>query len=79
VRVRLRFDQDIADKVKESNYNYIEGMEEQPDGLHVNLRVRQPEELLQWVLGWGADVLVLEPESFRNRIREEAGKMVQRY
>jgi predicted DNA-binding transcriptional regulator YafY len=79
VRVRLRFDQDIADKVKESNYHYIEDMEEQPDGLHVNLRVRQPEELLQWVLGWGADVLVLEPEAFRNRIREEACKMVQRY
>lgn len=79
LRVRLRFNQDIADKVKESNNHYIEDMEEHQDGLHVVLRVRQLDELLRWVLGWGADVIVLEPESFRNRIREEAQKMLKRY
>jgi predicted DNA-binding transcriptional regulator YafY len=77
--VRLRFNHDIADKVKESNYHYIEDMEEHQDGLHVVLRVRQLDELLQWVLGWGSAVIVLEPESFRNRIREEAQKMFKRY
>jgi len=77
--VRLRFSHDIADKVKESNYHYIEDMEEQQDGLYVVLRVRQLDELLQWVLGWGAAAIVLEPESFRNRIREEAQKMFKRY
>ncbi|MGE9752721.1 helix-turn-helix transcriptional regulator [Bacillus inaquosorum] len=79
LRVRLRFNKDIADKVKESNNHYIEDMEEHQDGLHVVLRVRQLDELLRWVLGWGADVIVLEPESFRNRIREEAQKMLKRY
>lgn len=54
-------------------------MEEHQDGLHVILRVRQLEELLQWVLGWGAAAIVLEPESLRNRIREEAQKMFKRY
>jgi predicted DNA-binding transcriptional regulator YafY len=79
LRVRLRFNHDIADKVKESNYHYMEDMEEHQDGLHVVLRVHQLDELLQWVLGWGAGVIVLEPESFRNRIREEAKKMLKRY
>ncbi|NHM33627.1 helix-turn-helix transcriptional regulator [Neobacillus terrae] len=79
LRVRLRFNHDIADKVKESNYHFIEDMEEHQDGLHVVLRVRQLDELLQWVLGWGAAAIVLEPESFRNRIREEAQKMFKRY
>jgi predicted DNA-binding transcriptional regulator YafY len=65
----------MADKVKESNNYYMEDMEEHQD-LHVVLRVRQLDELLQWVLGWGADVIVLEPESFRNRIREEAEKLL---
>jgi predicted DNA-binding transcriptional regulator YafY len=69
----------MADKVKESNYSYMVDMEEHQDGLHVVLRVRQLDESLQWVLGWGADVIVLEPESFRNRIREEAEKMLKRY
>lgn len=79
LQVRLRFNHDMAGKVKESNNYYMEDMEEHQDGLHVVLRVRQLDELLQWVLGWGADVIVLEPESFRNRIREEAEKMVKRY
>jgi predicted DNA-binding transcriptional regulator YafY len=54
-------------------------MEEHEDGLHVILRVHQLDELLQWVLGWGASVVVLEPESLQNRIREEAKKMLERY
>jgi len=79
LRVCLRFNHDIADKVKESNFHYVEDMKEHQDGLDVVLRVRQPDELLQWVLGWGAGVTVLEPESFRNRIREEAQKILKRY
>ncbi|GMK39754.1 transcriptional regulator [Paenibacillus sp. CCS19] len=79
LRVCLRFDHDIADKVKESNYPYIEDMKGHQDGLDVVLRVRLPDEALQWVLGWGAGVIVLEPESFRNRIREEARKILKRY
>jgi predicted DNA-binding transcriptional regulator YafY len=54
-------------------------MKEYQDGLDVVLRVRQMDELLQWVLGWGAGVIVLEPESFRDRIREEAQKTLNRY
>lgn len=79
LRVCLQFNHDIADKVKESNYHYIEDMKEHQDGLDVVLRVRQLDELLQWVLGWGAGVIVLEPELFRNRIRGEAQKILKRY
>ncbi|WP_334077864.1 YafY family protein [Paenibacillus sanfengchensis] len=79
LRVCLRFNHDIADKVKESNYHYIEDMKEHQDGLDVVLRVHQLDELLPWVLGWGAGVAVLEPESFRNRIREEAQRILKRY
>ncbi|MCM3747896.1 WYL domain-containing protein [Paenibacillus pasadenensis] len=43
------------------------------------LRVRQPDDLLQWVLGWGAGVIVVAPESFQHRILEEAQKMFKRY
>ncbi|UJF34842.1 helix-turn-helix transcriptional regulator [Paenibacillus hexagrammi] len=77
--VHLRFDQGMLDKVRDSNYYYVESMEELSDGLYVVLRARQAEELLQWVLGWGANVVVLKPEAFRNQIREEAAKMLKRY
>ncbi|MEC0089008.1 helix-turn-helix transcriptional regulator [Paenibacillus macquariensis] len=79
VLVRIQANPDIADKVKGSSNYYMESFEDHEDGLYVTCRVRQPEELLQWVLGWGADVVVLEPESLRDRVREEAEKMVRRY
>lgn len=79
LQVRLRFNLDMADRVKQSNYFYVENIEERQDGLHVVLRVRRLDEILHWVLGWGADVVVLEPESFRHRIREEAAKMLKCY
>ncbi|MEH7451175.1 helix-turn-helix transcriptional regulator [Gottfriedia acidiceleris] len=79
VHVIIQINPDIADKVKESNNFYMEAIEENENRLHATFRVRQPDELLHWVLGWGSDVVVLEPESFRNRIREEAEKMLKRY
>ncbi|WP_342437711.1 YafY family protein [Paenibacillus sp. FSL L8-0436] len=79
IRVRIRVQPDIADKVRESNNFYIDTIEDQPEGLLVTFRVRQAEELLQSVLGWGAGVVVLEPESFRYRVRDELEKMLKRY
>ncbi|GGH86889.1 putative DNA-binding transcriptional regulator YafY [Pullulanibacillus pueri] len=77
--VRIRFNHDIADKVKESNYHYIVDMEEHQDGFYVDLRVRHLDEVLQWVLGWGADAVVLEPKALQHRICEEAQKILKRY
>ncbi|WP_059052030.1 helix-turn-helix transcriptional regulator [Paenibacillus senegalimassiliensis] len=79
LQVFLRFNREIADKVKESNYHYIDDMKEHQDGLDVVLRIRQVDDSLQWVLGWGANVIVLEPEAFRNRICEEAQNILKRY
>ncbi|GGG11708.1 transcriptional regulator [Paenibacillus albidus] len=79
IRVRIQVQPDIADKVKEANNFYTETIEDHPEGLLVTFRVRQPEELLQAVLGWGSGVVVLEPESFRDRVRDELEKMLKRY
>lgn len=79
VRISARFNPAIADRVKETNIHYMETEEWQPEGYVVHFRVRQEEELLQWILGWGADVEVLEPESFRLRVRQEIMHMMARY
>lgn len=79
VRVCVLVQPDIADKVKEASSFYIESIEEHTDGLLVTFRVRQPEELLHWVLGWGGGVVVLEPETFRQRVRNELEIMLKRY
>lgn len=79
IRVCAIFNLDITDKIEEANNYYMETAESKEDGYHVTFRVREPEELLSWMLGWGADVVVTEPESFKNRIREEIEKMKERY
>ncbi|WP_397326732.1 WCX domain-containing protein [Paenibacillus sabuli] len=62
-----------------SKVQIVETAESREDGYHVTFRVRYPEELLSWILGWGADVAVTEPESFKNRVSEEIENMIKRY
>ncbi|ANY71243.1 transcriptional regulator [Paenibacillus ihbetae] len=79
LHVMIRANPEMTDKIAETAGFYIEAAEQRERSLLVQFRVRQPEELLPHVLSWGGDVEVLEPESFRNRIREEAEKMLKRY
>ncbi|MWV46367.1 WYL domain-containing protein [Paenibacillus sp. HJL G12] len=79
LKVILLADPDIADRVRESDIYYIDAFEEHPDGLQIKLRVRRMEDILYWVLSWGADVTVLEPESLRSRVVKEAQKLLERY
>ncbi len=79
LRVVLQINRAIEDKVKEINNFYMESIEENEDSLRAIFRVRHPDELLNWILSWGADVVVLEPEPLRNRVREEIQKMLKRY
>jgi len=79
VRVLVRANPEIADKIAETCQFYLESTTECKDGLLVNFLVRQPEELLPYILSWGGNVEVLEPEFLRYRIREEAEKILKRY
>ncbi|MNI50378.1 hypothetical protein D3C73_1050350 [compost metagenome] len=65
--------------MREMNYYYIENFEETHDGINVDLRVRKIEEVLSWILSWGADVIVQEPEELRSRVREELDNMLKGY
>ncbi|BAU28740.1 putative DNA-binding transcriptional regulator YafY [Aneurinibacillus soli] len=79
ILVHILMNRDLLDKVKEYNYFYTEALEDTPEGLLVVLRVRQFEEVLPWVLSWGADAKVLGPASLRKRVQEEIAKMIKHY
>lgn len=79
IEVRLKVSAVIMERVKESRYYFIENMQEVTEGLLVTMRVRTLGDVLQWVLGWGAEIEVLEPEALRERIREEARLMMKRH
>ncbi len=69
VEVVLRFHPRVARRVCENRWHRSQSLEEQPDGAVIwRARIAEPQEMLPWVRGWGADVEVLAPE----RLREEA-------
>lgn len=79
VIVKMLVEPSIWDRVQESENYYLESFEQVEEGWLVTFRVRRIEELLQWTLGWGAAVLVMEPESLRQRLRKEIEIMYEHY
>jgi len=77
--VRALFATEAARWVREARNFYVEEETETPEGLLVTLRVRHEADVFAWLLGWGRQVRVLEPESLRRRIGEEAAALARSY
>ncbi len=41
--------------------------------------VAEPQEMLPWIRGWGADVEVIEPTELRDEMIREAKRLAKRY
>jgi predicted DNA-binding transcriptional regulator YafY len=79
ITVRALFDKEIARWVHEGRTYYVTAEEETAAGLLVTLKIRHESEVLQWFLSWGSHVKILEPDSLRQRLAEEAQMMLQNY
>ena len=80
VTVALKFHPRVAHRVRETRWHRSEQVEEQADGSLVwQARVAEPQEMLPWIRGWGADVEVLEPKELREQMMGEARRMAQMY
>jgi len=80
VEVVLRFHPRVAHRVKETRWHPSKAVEEQPDGAVVwRAKVAEPQEMLPWIRGWGADVEVLGPETLRETLMGEARSLAQLY
>ncbi len=77
--VRLLFAPEVKRLVKESRYFFVVAEEETPQGLLVTLQVRQEKDALNWILSWGQQVQVLEPDSLRRVVREEVQAILNHY
>jgi predicted DNA-binding transcriptional regulator YafY len=77
--IRVLFHPSIVRWVRESHYYFVVAEEDGPEGCLVTLKVRHEAEAMQWLLGWGAKAQVLEPESLRRLIAEEAQGMLKNY
>ncbi|MGE0683400.1 MAG: helix-turn-helix transcriptional regulator [Candidatus Binatia bacterium] len=79
-RVRVRFNKRIAPYIREVCWHHSQRLTEEPDGsVLFEVEVNRPNEVGWWVLQWGAEAEVLEPESLRQELRETAEQLVGLY
>lgn len=77
--IRAVFAPEIMRWVREARSFYAVAEEETSEGLLVTFLVRQEEELVQWLLGWGRHARVIEPESLRQHLADEAEAIARHY
>jgi predicted DNA-binding transcriptional regulator YafY len=77
--VRALFDSEIARWVRERRSYYTISEEETPEGLLVTLNISQESDLQGWLLSWGRHVRVLEPDTLRTHLAEEAEVMLRHF
>ncbi|HML23001.1 MAG TPA: transcriptional regulator [Aggregatilinea sp.] len=80
VRVKLRFDNRQHQRLQETRWHPTQESWVEPDGSIIwQARISEPQEMLPWIRGWGADVEVLEPDDLRQRIAADADATARLY
>ncbi len=79
-KVTLLFKKELAGYIREKTWHATQQLKSFADGsLQFELEVAVTAELKNWVMGWGAAVTVLNPQSLADSIRDEALAVLRRY
>lgn len=80
VEVQLKFSPTVAARVRETRWHRSEVVETLPDGsLLWRASIAEPQEMLPWIRGWGADCEVLAPDWLRKKLENEAKRLARVY
>ncbi|MCS7013855.1 MAG: WYL domain-containing transcriptional regulator [Chloroherpetonaceae bacterium] len=78
--VRIRFSPYQARWIRERVWHATQRLEDEPDGsLVLSFKVENLHAARLWVMKYGAEAEVLEPEALRDLIRQEISKMIELY
>jgi predicted DNA-binding transcriptional regulator YafY len=78
--VRLRFDGKVARQICEARWHPSQHVEKlRGGGVEMRLVVSSADELVPWILGWGAACEVIEPHALRERIAKETAAAAKVY
>lgn len=78
--VVLRFDELVADYIREKRWHPSQKLAELPDGgVELKLKLSSLDEVRRWVLGWGGSCKVVGPEELAASVRRAAEQMVELY
>jgi predicted DNA-binding transcriptional regulator YafY len=79
LEVRLRFDRKVAPWVGDRMWHPSQKIERTQGGAVVmTLQVADTSELVGWILSFGGGVRVLSPQSLRDRVHEEARRILRK-
>jgi predicted DNA-binding transcriptional regulator YafY len=79
-KVTLRFSPQATPIIKERIWHSSQSLVPLSDGsLEFSVEIADPREMQPWIRSWGAEVEVLEPESLRQVIADDAQRLYQRY
>ena len=79
-KIKIWFSPDIAGYIKEKTWHESQVINQQRDGSIIfEADIAITEELLSWIMSWGAKAEVLEPESLRDQIHAEAMAILNAY
>ncbi len=80
VSIRLRFNIEAAPRVRETVWHRSQQLIERDDGgCDLHMTIGGIREVMPWVLGWGADVEVLEPAELRAEVAAHGARMAALY
>lgn len=76
--VRVKFSAQVMPRVRERQHYAFENETAEPDSDAViaTYRLSRPDEILPWLLGWGAAAELLEPAQLRAELRCEIEKLL---
>ena len=79
-QVRVRFASRVAKAAIAARVVAERQIEQRGDGsVEIAYRVADVDELVRWVLGWGAQAEIVDPDRARDRIAELAQEVAQKY
>ena len=78
-RVRIFFDEKVSRFVRRRQWHPTQEIKRVPTGIELTMEVSGTVELASWVLGFGDQAEVLEPDSLRDQVAAELGRASARY
>ena len=77
-RVVVRFDESVADYIREKRWHPSQELAELPrGGVELRLRLGSLPEIRRWILGWGGAVQVIEPKELVQSVVEAAQGLIR--
>lgn len=80
IQIKVRFGQKIASYIKERRWHDSQSVTEVDNGsIEVSMKLSVTPELVQWILGFGAQAKVLEPIDLVREIQKHAREILEQY